>query len=339
MVARSICQVLGSAEHGGLERHFIDLCNALSERHQVTAIAHPMHAEALAPEVHFVPLDMTGSRLNPHLLLQLHRALRNAMPDLVHSHANKATAMVAMLKPWLSMSFVATLHNDKSRLSMFRKCDAVIAVSRTLAESLPRSGVEVIPNGIAEPGPVDSARIGALQAALENPPLVLAVGRLVKAKGFDLLLHCWRDMSAQLWIAGEGPQRDALQGLIQDYGVSDRVTLLGERHDIDVLMQAADLLVLPSRREGFPYVLVEALFQRLPVVAARVPGAVDLLPPHWMFEVDDAPALTALLQAALAQPEQIGRDFEPVWQRARAECSLQHMVERTEAIYQKVLHG
>ena len=339
MVKRAICQVLAGAERGGLERHFVDLCNALSERHQVTAIAHPMHAGALSAAVRFMPLDMAGSRFNPRLLLELFRALREAMPDLVHSHSNKATAMVALLKPLLSMSFVATLHNRKSQTSMFNRCDAVIAVSRSLTDSLPKGVVEVIPNGIAVPGAVNPARIDAVRAALHNMPLVLAVGRLVEAKGFDLLLGVWPDMPAQLWIAGEGPLRGSLLDSIERQGLADRVRLLGERDDIDVLMEAADLLVMPSRREGFPYVLVEAMYHRLPVIAARVPGAADLLPSGWLFDVDDGRALTRLLHTALAEPADIHRDFNPVWQQAQTECSLQTMVRRTEAVYRQVLRG
>jgi len=185
---RAICQVLAGAESGGLERHFIDLCNALAERHQVTAIAHPMHTGAFHGGVHFVPLDLSGGRFNPGLLLMLYRAVRRAAPDIVHTHANKATAMVALLKPLLSLSFVATLHNRKSRLWMFRSCDAVIAVSQSLADCLPGRDVTVIPNGIAPPAPLDAARVAAIKAPLAGQALVLAAGRLVEAKGFDVRL-------------------------------------------------------------------------------------------------------------------------------------------------------
>jgi glycosyltransferase involved in cell wall biosynthesis len=339
LVKRAICQVLAGAERGGLERHFVDLCNALSDRHQVTAIAHPMHAGALSAAVRFVPLDLAGSRFSPRVLLELYRALRDAMPDLVHTHANKATAMVALLKPLLSMSFVATLHNHKSRMSMFNRCDAVIAVSRSLADSFPKRVVEVIPNGIAPPQTVAPARVDAIRASLHNIPLVLAVGRLVEAKGFDLLLQAWSDIPAQLWIAGDGPQRGLLQAGIEQRGLAERVTLLGERDDIAILMAAAELLVMPSRREGFSYVLIEALHQRLPVIAARVPGAIDMVPEGWLFDVDDVAGLSALLKTALGGLQTIGDDFSATWERALVECSLERMVTATEAVYRKVLRA
>jgi len=336
---RVICQVLAGAESGGLERHFIDLCNALAERHQVTAIAHPMHAAALHGRVQFVPLDLSGGRFNPRLLLRLYRAVRRAAPDLVHSHANKATAMVALLKPLLSLSFVATLHNHKSRLWMFRRCDAVIAVSQSLGACLPGRQVTVIPNGIAPPVPVDAARVAAIKQGLRGKPLVLAAGRLVQAKGFDVLLTAWQAIRAQLWIAGEGPQRAQLETLIRRHRLEDRVRLLGQRDDIAVLMEAADLLVLPSRREGFPYVLLEALHHRLPVIATRVPGALDVVPQPWLVAVEDAAALAAAINRALSDASCLQADFQPLWQQAREELSLATMVRRTEALYQKVLHG
>jgi glycosyltransferase involved in cell wall biosynthesis len=331
--------VLAGAESGGLERHFADLSNALAARHRVTAIAHPVHAAALDAGVHFVPLDLSGGRFDPRRLLELYRALRAAAPDIVHSHANKATAMVAVLKPLLSMAFVATLHNTKSRPWMFRGCDGVIVVSRALADCLPKSRVTVIPNGIAPARPVDRARVAAVQDRLAGSPLVLAVGRLVEAKGFDALLVAWRDVPAQLWIAGEGPQRQRLEERIRGAGIADRVRLLGHRDDVDVLMAAADLLVLPSRREGFPYVLLEALHRRLPVIATRVPGAVDVLPPTWLVEVDDTGALNTALKRALADPARLRADFEAVWQQAREELSLSAMLRHTESLYHQVLRG
>ena len=222
---------------------------------------------------------------------------------------------------------------------MFRRCDAVITVSESLADCLPGRAVNVIPNGIAPPDPVDAARVAALKAPLAGQALVLAAGRLVEAKGFDLLLAAWQSVPAQLWIAGEGPQRGRLETLIRHYRLADRVSLLGQRDDIGVLMEAADLLVLPSRREGFPYVLLEALHHRLPVIATRVPGAADVLPASWLVAVDDPVALSGAVTRALSDPERLRADFEILWRDAGAELSLDAMVSRTEALYQRVLHG
>jgi glycosyltransferase involved in cell wall biosynthesis len=330
---------MAGAESGGLERHFVELCNALAERHDVTAVAHPMHAAAFSDQVRFFALDLAGSRFNPLLLRELYSILRGTLPDLVHTHANKATAMVGFLKPLLSLSFVATLHNHKSRVSMFRKCDAVIAVSQSLAACLPEREVTVIENGIAPPPAVAPGALAALRETLAHPPLTLAVGRLVEAKGFDLLLEAWQPVAGELWIAGEGPQRARLEALIRARGLDHRVRLLGHRDDVDLLMEAADLLVMPSRKEGFPYVLLEALHHSLPVVATRVPGAVDLLPEGWLVAVDDEAALTAVLERALSAPAQLQQDFAPVWRYAQQELSLRAMVERTEALYRKVLHA
>ncbi len=298
-----------------------------------------MHAAALDSGVHFVPLDLSGGRFNPRLLLLLYRALRRAMPDIVHTHANKATAMVALLRPLLSLSFVGTLHNYKSRVAMFRRCDTVIAVSESLGACLPGCEVSVIPNGIAPLAPVSAARVAAVRTQLGGQPLALAVGRLVPAKGFDVLLHAWQDIAVPLWIAGEGPERAELETLIRTNRLQDRVRLLGHRDDIGVLMEAAALLVLPSRREGFPYVLLEALHHRLPVIATRVPGAVDLLPQSWLVAAEDAAALAGTVSRGLSDPARLRADFETLWRDAGQALSLHTMVRRTEALYQRVLGG
>ena len=335
----AICQVLAGAERGGLERHCADLCNALAERHTVTVIAHPVHAAAFAGRVRFVPLDLAAWRYHPARLWQLLGVLLRIKPDVVHSHASKATAMVALLRPRFSARFVATLHNAKSNAGMFRGCDAVIAVSRALCQTLPARRTWVIRNGIAAPAPVDQSDVAALREPLQGRALALAVGRLVEAKGFDLLLAAWRQLPAQLWIAGDGPQRGSLERTIDRYALRDRVRLLGHRDDVALLMRAANLLVLPSRREGFPYVLVEALHHRLAVVATRVPGAVDVLPEQWLVPAGDSTALRGICARALGDAPRLRADFAEPWARAAVELNLSAMVERTESVYRQVLDG
>lgn len=325
----SVCQVMAGAESGGLERHFVDLCNALAARHRVTAIAHPLHRAALDPAVRFVPLGLDRGRRNPFLLGQLLRAVRATDADLVHAQASKATAMLALIKPWLNTPLVATLHNRKRRLGAFGRCDGVIAVSRELARDLRAPHVAVVHNGI-EPPPemLPPQRIST----------ALAVGRLVEAKGFDCLLQAWRDIDARLLIAGDGPQRKALADQIEALDLSARVTLLGQRDDIGALMANADLLLLPSRNEGFPYVLVEALQRARPVIATRVPGAVDLLPDACLVPVDDSRALAARVKRAIEDPARLHADFAQIWQMARQRLTLDAMLAGTEAFYAEVLH-
>ena len=331
-----ICQVLSSRGAGGLERHFIDLCNALAERHELVAVAHPEFRERLHARVIFEPLDLSGWRRNPIALARLYARLRAHCPDIVHAQANKAAAMLAALRPLLRARRVATVHNLKRDTRMYRGYDALIAVSAQLAAQLAGRAVEVIQNGI-DPATVCASpdrgselreRIGGRAG-----PLCIAVGRLVPAKGFDLLLRAWGEIDAPLFIVGEGPERARLEGLIRELGLGARVRLLGYRRDVPALLAAADLMVIASRNEGFPYVMVEGLHARRVIVATRAPGAADILPPRFLVDYGDAPALTATIAAVLKDPGTARAAYEPVWQYAARELTLAQMVQKTERVY------
>lgn len=339
-MALSICQVLAGDESGGLERHFAELCNALAARgHRVSAIAHPRHGAALSAQVAFEPLDLARSRRHPKALLDLHRALRRVRPALVHAQAGKAAAMVATLRFGRRCPAVATVHNIKRRQRALRHFDRVIAVSDAVAATLTAVSAVIVCNGVEPPVAPGAEAVRALREQLgaAEEGLVLAAGRLVPAKGFDRLLAAWHDIDARLLIAGEGPQRPALERAIADAGLGARVRLLGHRQDIPALMSAADLVVMPSRHEGLPYVLLEALHLRRPVLATPAADAAGLLPADWRAPSADDLALGRLVRRALAEPQRLQQALRPVWERAARELTLDAMVGRTEALYRQVL--
>lgn len=120
-------------------------------------------------------------------------------------------------------------------------------------------------------------------AGVMREPLILAVGRLQPQKGFDLLLRAFARLQGDfpLWtvtILGEGPERQALQRLCTDLGVSDRVQLPGVSGEVEAWMARAGLVVQPSRFEGFPNVVMEAMGLGAPVISANCPaGPADLI--------------------------------------------------------------
>jgi glycosyltransferase involved in cell wall biosynthesis len=331
---------MASRGGGGLERHFIDLCNRLALRHKVIAIAPPDFSSKLGAEVELEAMDLSGWRYSPAALLRLYGILRNHGPDIIHAQANKAAVMVGWLRPYIHSKYVATVHNLKHNTRMFRPFDRVIAVSRLAAAQLDRPGVEVIYNGIDPPvlpaGVGHSYFAAALGAALTQP-VVVSVGRLVPAKGFDLLLRAWAGVQASLVIVGDGPERSRLETMIGAYGLGDRVILAGHREDVPALMASADLMVIASRNEGFPYVLVEGLHVRQVIVATRVPGAVDVLPDEFMVEYGVPEQLASAVNRVLHDMAAARRAFAPVWESAARELTLTRMVEKTEQLYQQVM--
>lgn len=329
-----IALVLFSTGYGGLERHTVDLANALSARHEVFLLADTAFAPRLSSAVTLVPIDPKASRWSPWALWTLRQTLNRLRPDIIHAQANKAAALVRRSGARAPLR-VATIHNLKNDPHSARGFDRVIAVSAPVATTLDPPADQVIVNGIDPPPPVDTAAVTAFRRlfAPDGAPLVLAIGRLVPAKGFDLLLNAWRDLPGQLVLIGSGQEEAALRQQAAQHPNRTRIHFAGFRADIPVCLEAADLLVMPSRREGFPYTLIEALHAGVPVIASDFPGAADFLPPQAVVPRGEVPALHHALRAALSNLPSFRRLCAPSIAKARAELTLERMVAQTESVY------
>ncbi len=189
---------------------------------------------------------------------------------------------------------------------LLRDAGAVVALSGPAAAEaeriLARTPVSIIPLPAladATPPPLPLPATGAM----------LAVGRLVPEKGFDLLIEAFAALDAPhatLTILGEGPDRARLEALVARLGLGARVRLPGYVADTRPWLDAARLFALPSRFEGYPAVLIEALAAGRPVVAtASTPAAAELIDDPAVgrvVAVDDRAGLTAALAATLAAP-------------------------------------
>jgi glycosyltransferase involved in cell wall biosynthesis len=319
--------VMAGDEEGGLEKHVVELAAGLVTRgHQVSLIAHEKYRARLHPDIHFYAVNLAKSRRNLIVLFQLWYTLKQIRPDVVHVHGNKAAAMVGVLLRFLSVNSVATLHSRKKNTKMFAPFDQVIAVSQIAAESIVHPRVTVILNGI-EPPKIEPRRP-------QSPPMVLAVGRLVPVKGFDVLIAAWRDLPAQLWIAGEGSEQAHLQQLIAQHQQQGRIQLLGQRGDIVDLMQQADLFVMSSHYEGCPYTMIEALLTRTPMLSTAVGAMRDILPAACLCDPNDPDQLYQLLAHALTDPAALQQVSAPVFAWASTHLTINGMMDQIETCYQ-----
>lgn len=333
-----ITLVMAGDEEGGLEKHVVELANGLTALGQhVSLIAHEKYRDRVS-SVDFVAVDLSKSRRNPFVLWQLYKAIQGTSPDVIHVHANKAVSMVAPLLKWLKIPAVATLHNLKKSLGSFEQFDRVIAVSRRVASQFTnQQRVRVVHNGIKPP---------ALNASILFPtehiphfqlPQCLAVGRLVPAKGFDLLIEAWQGIEGHLSIAGDGPQFDLLQTKINELGLSERISLLGHRTDIIELMAKSDCFIISSRNEGGPYTLSEALLMRCPVLSTDVGMVAEILPSVYVCPPDDVKVLHELIRKYINQLGSVKQDFESIYKLAQEQLTLQAMIQQTLAVYREVM--
>jgi glycosyltransferase involved in cell wall biosynthesis len=323
---------------GGLEKHFDDLCTGLSAEHEVLAIADPVQAATLPSAVEFCPFDFSGSRRNPLILLRVHRLLRSFRPHIIHAQANKAAGIVATLRHFQPAARIATVHGFKTSNRVFRAFDAVICVSRAVLERVALPQAVVIPNGIrATQAPPHDPKIFSRNFGIEpKRPIVVTAGRLAPVKGYVGLISAWQGIDADLVIAGEGPQRLELETLVRQLNLTHSVHLVGFRSDVPSLMSSADMMVISSEREGFPYAMVEALHLEKVIVSTRFPGAEDYLPEQYLVPYGDEQRLREMIKHTLEHVETAVAEYEPIWQRARTELTVERMVERTARVYHHV---
>jgi len=228
-------------------------------------------------------------------------------------------------------------------LKNFRRCDYLVCNAPDLVRYVtdggwPKDRVFLIPNFPAVPdGPkLDRGLFGTPVDA----PLALALGRLHPNKGLDVLIRAARTIPGlYVWIAGEGPEREALQRLAGELGVEDRVKFLGWRNDRASLFKTADFCVYPSREEPFGNVVVEAWATGAPLLTTASTG------PRWlvregedalMTPVDDVDALANGMKRLMASPDLRASLVAAGRRRVQEHFSESAIVARYIALFERV---
>ena len=188
---------------------------------------------------------------------------------------------------------------------LFRRPDGWITISESMKALLKERGtkrpIEVVNNGI------DTTRFAPLakQAARtvlglpEYKTLIGSIGRVeFNQKQQDFLTHTfsnhWKNNEEMhLVLVGDGPDSDRLRALISELKIQSQVSILPWQEESALVYSALDFLIIPSRFEGVPLVMLEALACGTPVIASARDGMKDLLPADWTFETENGDALAA----------------------------------------------
>jgi glycosyltransferase involved in cell wall biosynthesis len=288
-------QVLGGG-NAGSSAHVRSLAAGLVARGVRVTVCAPIEAD------HAYDFTGTGAghihvprRSDPASVAALRAACTGA--DLVHAHGLHASFRAVLALSGRTTPLVVTWHNhahaEGARAQFLRLLErrvartatVVLGTSSDLVDRARRIGakdarlaaVSLPGRGTAER--LDRAKLRAELGAVGRP-LLLAVGSLDRIRGYDVLLdaaRAWRSLDPPplVVIAGEGPQRAALQARIEDEELP--VQLLGHRDDLAELLAAADLALVPGSREARSVLAQEALHARVPLVAADADGIRDLV--------------------------------------------------------------
>ncbi len=259
---------------------YVELVNSLATSMEVVLLIpkDSRYQERVSALVEVIEYSTYNSRNNPILLLDIYKKIKKIKPDVVHTHFSKASQIFNLLNTFLNLPHVATKHNPRKG-KIYNRLPNVIAVSRAVKESIENENVKVIYNGISYEN---------IKMPKKNDVFtIVAIGRLEKVKGFDILIEeCAKLVFAfHLKIIGEGKERANLEVLIDRLHMHHKVSLEGFRHDVPQIIADANVVVISSRSEGFGMIILESLLYAKMLISRKVGAAEEILNP--MFLVDD----------------------------------------------------
>jgi glycosyltransferase involved in cell wall biosynthesis len=349
-------QVIDSLDGGGAERYVVDLAIALQSRGwdiEVACSAPGVRAALLRDSsisVHVLAGSLVKRRLSLRYVRALRRLLTRGRYDVVHAHLYASAAAAAAATP-RDTPLVLTEHTEGPWRSWqaravsrwtYRRASRVVAVSTAIRDVLvdgygvPSTRVEVLAAVPRVP-----IRAHTAPRSSERRAVVGFAGRLTQEKGVDVFLRAACLVSgvfpeARFVVIGDGRLRRELEALADDMGLlEEKVRFLGFRDDAADLIAGLDILAVPSRSDGTPLVVGEAMAAGVPVVASRVGGLPDQVThgrTGLLVNPDDPEGLAGAIVSLLLGPDE-ARELGEGGRAYAAHFSHAALVDRMEDVY------
>lgn len=352
---------------GGVGRHVADIAAGLTERgfEVITCGPAPPEGSARSWEHLSLPLTRHVSLGDWRMVRQMSEVVSNVRPDLMHAHSSKAGAVVRLAKlrhprvPALytphGFAFAGYFARAGERRVYFAAerllgglttravcvCEAEARLARRV---IPRDRVRVVYNGVgpAPDGPVDPR----LERLAHKGPVVCSLGLLRAGKGVETLIEAtpWivaRHPGASIAIWGDGPEDRPLQTRAARLGVEDAVHFFGRSFQPPALaMRGARVFAMPSWKESFPYVVLEAMSAGVPIVASDVGGVREAIrdgKDGLLVPSKDPRALAEAILSLIDDGDRAARIADAARTRVEREFTHRRMLEGTIQIYREVL--
>lgn len=349
----------GATEWGGAEIVLGHLLANLGEHVQPTLIG--VDAGIIAriatrrPGTPWSVVPPVRSRRDLRAIWAHQRAIAAARPDVVQINlpvpfAEPYTVLAALTVPrtrvvvveHLPMAISAPRMRLLKRLTSPRLA-AHVAVGRRAARQveqlsgLPEGSIRSIPNGVPMP------EIKDLPRSPDSDFVIGAIGRFHRQKAFDVLIRAVAQLpAARLVLIGDGEERIVLERLAADLGIADRVTITGWVEEASAYLHSFDVVAIPSRFEGLPLVLLEAMLTGRAIVATGVGSVLDVLEDGdtgLVVAVDDADALADALRRLRNDSGLRLRLGAAAAEHARLRFTAAAMARNYERLYEDILAG
>lgn len=366
-----VLHLISGGDTGGAKTHIYTLLKGLEAYHDVSMVCFcpgPFLDGAVALGID-ARLVEQKNRFDMGTLKKVVRMIEEEGFDLVHCHGARANFNALYLRKRVDVPMVTTLHSDYlldfkdnfikdkvfTALNQYalKRFNNYIAITERFKAMLVERGfseddIFVTYNGIdmkkSEPA-VDKeaflARYG-LEKYSDRMLFVIAA-RLDLVKDHMSLLQALalnkEALSrAHVLIAGRGPEREKLMAYVEEEGIEDLVSFLGQVSDPFSLYEAGDVNLLTSISESFPYALLEGAKAKLPFIATDVGGIREMAGPYGMvFQAKDADGLGEKMVYALNHPEEMKERGEGLYDYVNEHFSQEAMAESHVEIYEKIL--
>ncbi len=329
---RRLLYVITDLDVGGVPLHLLRLAPSVARsgwRVRVVSLSPvgPVGDRLREAGIEVVSCNAAGGR-DWRVFGRLAGIIRDYDPLVIHSflfHANLACRFARLLCGFPGRRLVCEIQTAEIERKWHLTVDRythwlsafTIGNSQSVVDHLhehariPKGRLRLVPGGvnverISAANRLEPAELGVAQ----SDKVLLWVGRIDPVKGLDILLAALarivENLPVKLLIAGDGEHRKAVEADVSKFRLQDRVVFLGRRNDVDRLCKSADLFVFPSRTEGMPNALLEAMAASLPVVTANVPGCRDLVTngqTGWLVEAEDVEGLAQAIVDAFEKPD------------------------------------
>lgn len=307
-----------------------------------------------------IPVNVEGM-LDVRAISNIRKILMEHGVRILHSHDYKSNLYGLLASMNLEIRRVTTAHGTTrdsfwkrfclylNEKVVYRHFDEIIAVSDEIRTQLRkiytgRGTIRVIENGI-DPlyfgsGNGDGESAGPLPIP-GNHKVFAVIGRLFPDKGHRFFLQAFARIvrsnpSVAALVIGDGPSRETIIGQVRDLGLESHVFLCGVRSDMRNVYAKVDFLVIPSLTEGIPYVLLEAMINKVPVLATEVGGIPKLIEDGvtgYLVPPGDVDSLEKGMASMLSNPVKLKQFCENAYRIAVERYSAGAMVKRIEGLY------
>ncbi|WP_026894644.1 glycosyltransferase family 4 protein [Clostridiisalibacter paucivorans] len=370
-----VLHLISGGDTGGAKTHVLTLLKELNKQidAQLLCIMEGVFTKEAKEMGIPITIMLQKKRYNIFIVRKMIKFINDNNFDILHCHGARANFLAILLKPWIKIPIITTIHsdykldftNDRYKQLFYTPINSLalrgisyyIAVTEAFKDMLVDRGFDEdviyeVYNGISFNDESDLLTkrefFQKYNISLEEDVLYIgSVARLHPVKGIDVFLKGAVEViknypMARFVVAGEGPDRKKYEYFIEKNNLTDKVFLLGHVEDIVSFYNAIDINVLASYSESFPYALLEGGRQKKPTVSSSV-GGISKMIDHgengFLFQPGDYKSMSKYLLTLIKDEElrlKIGKAF---YEKIKNDFSSGKMAERHIEIYKEILEG